>query len=118
MSTVQQKIRVALYEDNSALRESLTKLIEIYPEFTLTGAYPNAMNILENIAENPPGVIVMDIDMPGISGIEAVEKVHQKYPDIKIMMQTVFEEEDKIFRSICAGAVGYMLKKTRPLDIL
>src|SRR5688572_32791572 len=108
-----EKIRVALYEDNTALRESLTKLIEVYPEFELAGDYPNDMKSLENIKEDQPEVIVMDIDMPGISGIEAVEKVHKQYPDIKIMMQTVFDEEEKIFDSICAGAVGYMLKKTK-----
>jgi DNA-binding NarL/FixJ family response regulator len=112
------KIRVALYEDNSYMRESLSKLLEVFPEFELTSAYANAMNILENVREHSPEVILMDIDMPGISGIEAVEKVHGEYPEIKILMQTVFEDEEKIFSSICAGAVGYMLKKTKPLEIL
>jgi DNA-binding NarL/FixJ family response regulator len=113
-----QRIRVSLYEDNTALRESLCQLIGVYPEFQLAGAYPNAMNILNNIETDRPDVIVMDIDMPGISGVEAVEKVHKKHPGISIMMQTVFDDEDKIFSSICAGAVGYMLKKTKPADIL
>ncbi len=118
MGVEQQKIKVALYDDNASLRDSLSKLLAVYPEFELTGAYPNATNILANIEAAQPDVIVMDIDMPGISGIDAVQMVHKKYPHIKIMMQTVFEEEEKIFSSICAGAVGYMLKKTKPADIL
>ena len=118
MGSGAQKIKVALYEDNNNLRTSLSKLLESFPEFELTGAYPNAMSILENIEMHAPEVIVMDIDMPGISGIEAVEKVHKVYPGIRIMMQTVFDDDDKIFRSICAGAVGYMLKKTKPQGIL
>jgi DNA-binding NarL/FixJ family response regulator len=65
-----------------------------------------------------PDVILMDIDMPGITGIEAVTKIHAAYPEIKILMQTVFDDEERIFHSICAGAVGYMLKQTKPLDML
>lgn len=114
----QSKIRVALYEDNHALRESLSTLFELFPEFELTGAYPNPMRILENIKDRKPDVIVMDIDMPGMNGIEAVTLVHKNFPDIKVLMQTVFDDEEKIFKSICAGAVGYMLKKTKPLDII
>src|SRR5688572_19205348 len=99
MDVSAQRIRVALYEDNNALRESLCQLLEIYPEFQLAGSYSNAINILSDIKLDQPEVIVMDIDMPGITGIEAVEKVHKKYPGIKILMQTVFDEEEKIFNS-------------------
>lgn len=113
-----QKIRVALYEDNHALRESLSSLFELFPEFELTGAYANPLKIIENIKDRKPDVIVMDIDMPGMNGIEAVTLVHKHFPEIKVLMQTVFDDEEKIFNSICAGAVGYILKKTRPLDII
>ena len=113
-----QKIKVSLYEDNNSLRDSLSKLITAFPEFALTGAYANATNILENIKSDPPDVILMDIDMPGISGIDAVELVKDKYPRIRIIMQTVFDDNDRIFRSICAGAVGYVLKKKTPGEIL
>jgi DNA-binding NarL/FixJ family response regulator len=115
---MERKIKVSVYEDNNSLRDSLSKLITAFPEFELTGAYPNALHILENIGEAKPDVILMDIDMPCISGIAAVAMVHKKYPDIKVIMQTVFDNNDKIFGSICAGAVGYMLKKTAPQDIL
>lgn len=112
------KIRVSIYEDNNSLRDSLSKLITAFPGFELTGAFPNAINILEDIAASKPDVILMDIDMPCISGIEAVAKVHKRYPEIRVIMQTVFDNNEKIFGSICAGAVGYMLKKTSPAEIL
>jgi DNA-binding NarL/FixJ family response regulator len=113
-----EKIRVSLYEDNEALRDSMSKLLSLDSTFELRGSYPNAVKILENVKENKPDVIVMDIDMPGISGIQAVGMVRKSHPEIKVLMQTVFDEENKIFDSICAGAVGYMLKNTRPKEIL
>jgi DNA-binding NarL/FixJ family response regulator len=113
-----QKIKVAIYDDNNKLRDSLSQLISAFPEFELLGVYPNAINILDNIELNKPQIILMDINMPGISGIEAVQQVRKHHPDIKIIMQTVFDDDDKVFRSICAGAVGYILKKTSPMDIL
>jgi DNA-binding NarL/FixJ family response regulator len=111
-------IKVAIYEDSLPMRESLVKLLEMFPEFEISGDYENAINILDNTELKKPDVIVMDIDMPGISGIEAVGLVQKKYPEIRILMQTVFDDDDKIFNSICAGAAGYILKKTRPLEIL
>jgi DNA-binding NarL/FixJ family response regulator len=112
------KIRVALYEDNNNLRDSLSILIGSCDEFILTGAYPNAIDIVENTKAQIPDVLLMDIDMPGISGIEAVSIVKKEFPEIRIIMQTVFDDNDKIFRSICAGAVGYILKKQSPSEIL
>ncbi len=113
-----QKIKVALYEDNKNLRNSLVHLIESDLEFRLVSAYPNAINILDDIKEVQPDIILMDINMPGINGIEAVQLVKKNEPYIKIIMQTVFDDDDRVFQSICAGAVGYILKKTGPLDIL
>jgi len=115
---MEKRIRVSVYEDSNCLRDSLGKLISAFPEFELAGAFPNAISILDNIARNKPDVILMDIDMPSVSGIDAVRLVHAKYPEIRVIMQTVFDNNEKIFASICAGAVGYMLKKTAPADIL
>ncbi len=111
-------IRVSIYEDNKALRESLSKLVETLPEFELCKAYPNALNIKEETGKLIPDVILMDIGMPGLSGIEAVKIVKDNFPDVKVIMQTVFDDDDKVFRSICAGAVGYMLKKSAPSDLI
>jgi DNA-binding NarL/FixJ family response regulator len=118
MQTAMQKIKVSLYEDNNNLRDSLSKLIGAFPEFTLTGAYPNAIDILKNVAADAPDVVLMDIDMPGMSGIDAVALVKHHFPEVKVIMQTVFDDNDKIFRSVCAGAVGYILKKKSPSEIL
>jgi DNA-binding NarL/FixJ family response regulator len=113
-----KKIRVSVYEDNKQLRDSLALLIENIPDFELLEAYPNALNILENTAVKVPDVILMDIGMPGINGIEAVKMIRDKFPQVKVVMQTVFDDDDKVFHSICAGAVGYLLKKSQPAEII
>jgi|ERR1051325_343038 DNA-binding NarL/FixJ family response regulator len=113
-----RKIKVTLYDDNNSLRKSLEQLIQTYPDFELAGSFPNPLHILENTKEKTPDVILMDIDMPGMTGIEAVGLVHKNFPNVKVVMQTVFDEDEKIFESICNGAVGYILKKTPPLQIL
>jgi DNA-binding NarL/FixJ family response regulator len=111
-------IRVNIFEDSESLRISLYHLINESPGFRCVGAYPDCLNLLENVAKDKPEVILMDIQMPGINGIEAVGMLKEKYPDLKILMQTIFEDEEKIFNSILAGASGYILKNTSPARIL
>ncbi len=111
-------IKVAIYEDNDALRESLTHLIKGSGLLTFAGAYPDCKTVLENCATNKPDVIVMDIEMPCCSGIEATRIVKDKYPDINVMMFTVFENKDKIFDALRAGATGYLLKKSSAIQII
>jgi DNA-binding NarL/FixJ family response regulator len=112
------EIRVMIFEDNQSLRESLYQLINGSPGFTCIGAYENCSNVMENVKSNTPDVVLMDIQMPGINGIEAVKMLREKYPSLKILMQTIFEDSDKIFQSICAGASGYILKNTSPARFL
>ncbi len=83
-----------------------------------TGAFSDANKLLRNMQMANPDVVMMDINMPGISGIEAVQVIKEKFPQVQILMQTVFEENDKIFAAICAGASGYMLKKTPPQKMI
>lgn len=83
-----------------------------------TGAYSNANKVIRNIQQSAPDVVLMDIDMPGISGIEAVQVIKDQFPNIQILMQTVFEENDKIFAALCAGASGYLLKKSPPQKMI
>jgi two-component system, NarL family, response regulator LiaR len=111
-------IRVAIYEDNDHLRKSLSHLVMGTEVLEFTGAYPDCSQILENCAASAPEVIIMDIDMPGISGIEATEMVKQKFPSINILIFTVFEDRDKVFRALCAGATGYLLKKAGAVQII
>ena len=111
-------IRVIVFEDNNSLRNGLFQLVEGSDGFTCVGAFPDASNLLKNIDETKPDVVLMDIEMPGMNGIEAVKILHDKKPELKILMQTIFEENEKIFQSICAGASGYILKNTTPARIL
>jgi len=112
------KIKVTVFEDNKSLRQGLYQLINGSEGFECVGAFEDCLNLLKDIANTKPDVVLMDIQMPGINGIEAVKILHEKYPDLKILMQTIFEESDKIFQSILAGASGYILKNTSPSRIL
>jgi DNA-binding NarL/FixJ family response regulator len=112
------KIRVTIFEDNRSLRQGLYQLINGSEGFTCAGAFENCQNLLRDIEETKPDVVLMDIQMPGINGIEAVKMLREKYPDLKILMQTIFEDNEKIFQSILAGASGYILKNTTPSRIL
>jgi len=112
------EIRVAIFEDNRSLRESLFRLLKSSEGFTCAGAFAHCERVVENIEETQPDVILMDIELPVVSGIEAVRLIRVKYPDVKILMETIFEEDEKIFQSICNGAQGYILKNTPPEGIL
>ena len=111
-------IRVLIFEDNDSLREGLFQLVNGTGGFTCVGAFPDCDHLVRRIEQHFPDVILMDIGMPGMSGIDAVKVVKEKFPTIKVLMQTIFEEDNKIFESICAGASGYILKNTLPVRIL
>jgi DNA-binding NarL/FixJ family response regulator len=111
-------IRVIIFEDNRSLREGLFDLLESSDGFICAGAFAHCERVVENVDETHPDVILMDIELPVVNGIEAVKMIREKYPDIKILMETIFEEDEKIFQSICNGAQGYILKNTPPEEIL
>ena len=112
------RIKVALFEDNPLLRDSLVQLINASDGLTCTGAFPDCSNLMLKVESAKPDVILMDIDLPGMNGIEAVGQINQTYPDMVIIMQTVFNDNERIFQSITAGASGYLLKNTSPARIL
>lgn len=112
------EIKVAIFEDNKPLRESLQQLINNAEGMACTGAFPDANKLVRNMQLSNPDVVMMDINMPGLSGIEAVQVIKEKFPQVHILMETVFEDNDKIFAAICAGAAGYLLKKTTPLKTI
>lgn len=111
-------IRVAVFEDNPELRDGLYQLINETSGYQCVGAFPNCDSLVENIDQSDPDVVLMDIGMPGMSGIEGVRLLKSRFPKINVLMQTVYEDDERIFNSICAGASGYLLKKTPPSKIL
>ena len=112
------KINVVIFEDNSLLRESLYQLINGTEGLNCVGAFGNCDDIIFNLKKTMPQVVLMDIQMPGMNGIEGVKMIKKYFPEIKIIMQTVVEDDDKIFASICSGASGYLLKNTTPARLL
>jgi DNA-binding NarL/FixJ family response regulator len=106
--------RVAIFEDNKHLRETIQFLLNNTPGYQCAGAYPDCSNVIDDVADAACDVILMDIEMPGMSGIEAAKLVKENFPHIPILIQTVFFEDEYIFNAICAGASGYILKSTTP----
>jgi DNA-binding NarL/FixJ family response regulator len=111
-------IKVAIFDDNDNLRISLYHLIHGTSGYQCVGAFSDCSNLLKQIKDTGPDVVLMDIAMPGINGIEGVRMLKEKFPDMKVLMQTIFEDNEKIFESILAGASGYILKNTPPSRIL
>ncbi len=110
--------RVAIFDDNDKRRDGLQMLIDLTEGLVCCGAFIDCSNVLHDIEISRPDVVLMDIDMPHVNGIEGVKIIRKKYPALKILMQTVFEDDDKIFASICAGADGYILKKVPPHELM
>ena len=114
-------LRIAIFDDNRNIRDSISMLLNTEKEFKVVGSYANVLNNLRDVEACNPDVILMDIEMPGMSGIEAVRSIKSRYPEIQILMQTVFEDDDRVFDSICAGASGYILKNflnTKLIDFI
>ncbi|MGE5108093.1 MAG: response regulator, partial [Sphingobacteriales bacterium] len=111
-------IRLAIIEDNKDYRSTLSKILQRNTEIQVIYELGSCTEMIPYFEINTPDVVIMDIDLPEISGIEGVWQLKQKWPDIKILMLTVFEETDKIFGAIKAGANGYLLKKDPPDRIL
>ncbi len=110
-------IKVAIYDDNKARRESLEAIITLTPEFAFCGSYADCSFIIENTKLEQPDLILMDIEMPGVNGIEGVKKIKQYFPLVKIIMQTAFDDDNKVFAAIQAGAEGYILKTASVIQI-
>jgi DNA-binding NarL/FixJ family response regulator len=104
-------VKIVVYEDNEALRNSIKTLMQWNDEFELLAAMPDTEGILDDIKTFGPDVIIMDIDMPPSNGVESLKILRKHYEELPVIMLTVFEDNDNIINSICAGASGYLLKK-------
>jgi DNA-binding NarL/FixJ family response regulator len=105
---------ISIFEDNDKLRELIEMLLGSSNEFIVKGTYTNTFDIIKKVIENKPDVIIMDIDMPEHDGIEGVKEVKKYFPEVKVIMHTVFDDDDRLFACLSYGADGYILKKDAP----
>jgi DNA-binding NarL/FixJ family response regulator len=111
-------IQVLLYEDNQQLRESVGALISLSEDFALIGSFGDVLQTENQVRALHPDVILMDIDMPGMNGIQAVQKIRSFDHEVHIIMLTVFDDNQHVLDAICAGASGYLLKKYLPEKLM
>ena len=111
-------IRVFIYDDSIERRESLKSLLSLQDNLKFVGEAENCIEVIKNMDDHNPHVVLMDINMPHADGIQGLEKIKSTYPEIKVLMQTAFDDSEKIFASITKGANGYILKSDKPQRIL
>lgn len=111
-------IRVAIFDDNAKRCEGLQMLIDGTADMQCVGVFPDCRDVIRHVTECAPDVVLMDIDMPHVDGIEGVTLLRRQFKGLRILMQTVLEDNDKIFDAILAGADGYLLKQTTPSKLL
>jgi DNA-binding NarL/FixJ family response regulator len=111
-------IRVAIVEDRREIREGLAMIINGTPGFRCTAAYRSMEEALDRIGGELPDVVLNDIALPGMNGIEGIRILKERHPKLVVLMLTVYDDDDRIFEALCAGASGYLLKKTPPARLL
>jgi DNA-binding NarL/FixJ family response regulator len=113
-----KEIRVAIFEDNPIMMDAYRSILNGSPGYTCTGSFTTCNNWRHDIEKSKPDVVLMDIEMTGINGIKATGLIKKEFPEVRILVQTVFEDDTKIFEALCAGANGYILKSTSPVKML
>lgn len=111
-------IRVTIFEDNKLVRDALHAILNGTPGFICSGAFADGNRWEADLNRSEPDVVLMDIEMPGLNGIEITKKISERFPQIRILMQTVFNDSEKIFHALCAGASGYILKNDPPHKLI
>ena len=111
-------LRVAIVEDRREIRDGLATIINFTPGFRCTGAYRSMEDAIEGIGRDLPDVVLNDIGLPGMSGIDGIRILKERHPDLLVLMLTIYDDDDRIFEALCAGASGYLLKKTPPARFL
>jgi DNA-binding NarL/FixJ family response regulator len=113
-----KEIRVAVFEDNPIMMDAYRSILNGSPGYICTGSFTSCNNWKHDIEKSNPDVVLMDIEMTGINGIKATGLIKKEFPAVRILIQTVFEDDAKIFEALCAGANGYILKNTSPVKML
>lgn len=113
-----ETIRTAIVEDMRDVREGLATLINFTDGFSLTGSYRSMEEAIAKLHGNVPDVLLSDIGLPGMTGIEGIRILKEKYPEMTVLMITVYDDDERIFDALCAGASGYLLKRTPPAKLL
>jgi DNA-binding NarL/FixJ family response regulator len=111
-------LRVAIIEDERDIRESLTFLVDGTPGYTCTGSFRTMEEALERIPRALPHLVLSDIGLPGMNGIDGIRLLKERHPQLLILTLAVYDDDDGIFEAICAGACGYLLKKTPPARLI
>jgi len=112
------QIRVAVFEDSPIMLDAYRSILDGSPGYACSGAFNSCNNWKLDIRKSNPDVVMMDIEMAGLNGIAATRLIKQEFPGIRVLIQTVFEDEQKIFSALCAGANGYIVKNISPVKML
>lgn len=112
------KRRITIIEDNSKIREGFAEVINSTEKYVVAGQYGNCEDAIKNLEKDNPEVVLMDIELPGMNGIEGTIKIKRHCPDCIVLIITVFEDSEKVFQSLCAGAAGYLVKNSNLEDII
>ena len=113
-----KRIAVAIVEDDSILREAFQEALQADPGFVVSGAFASGEELLAHAFGTPPDVVIMDLNLPGIGGIECTRRLKERHPAIQVLVCTVQDDDDSLFNALCAGATGYLLKDARPEQVL
>ncbi|RYD97664.1 MAG: response regulator transcription factor [Sphingobacteriales bacterium] len=112
------KIRIFIYDDSIERRDSLKSLLSLSNDFIVAGEAANCANAIQDIESCYPDLVLMDINMPEVDGLEGLKRIKNKFPEVKVLMQTAYDDSEKIFNSLKNGASGYILKNDKPQRIL
>ncbi|SRR5579883_1530858 len=114
----EMQIKISIVDDDEGIRNGLVALIRRASDLRLVGDYADAESALRDIPRRPPNVVLMDINLPGMNGVECVRQLKTSLPGVQFLMLTVYEDSDSLFNSFKAGARGYLLKRTAPVRLL